>query len=407
MASHELPTGCTLNHPEPLAELSFFLTRELRRVDSQIARVNVASVQHCEPDDLPVNPPEAWEAVLRMTAAMAIAARAAGLKSKEVARQDFGGKDTEHLDQAKRSVDGAAVTAGEQVLGRSRAHIVVKAGEGIRDDSPGAQLDQVLGQDGSELHAVIDYVDGTGLAARGLPGALSLGALGSNIRRTPDLKAFAILAPRAVLAELGDWQSPTELALETLRAVAAARGVGVRDLRVLTHSRDVGAPQLSWYQFLEENAGEVVIPDPISVEPPYILTRATDSQSLQPKIDCLIGVMGLVELIYAALLLDLSAPDDAIHFRLVSGSSAKDLMAAPVKAFNLTERDLMWAETAGLDHWGRHSSDSFIPPGSALCATMFAVTANRALDLSPASENRVEGLLLLCGGQQLRVNIEY
>ena len=396
-----------MNHPEALAQLSTFLTRELRRVDSQIARVNVASVHRYEHGDLPVNPPEVWEAILGMTAAMAKAARAAGLKSRDVARQDLGGTYKGDLDLAKRSVDGAAVDAGEQVLERSRARIVVKAGEGIRAESPGAQLDQVLGHNGPELHAVIDYVAGTGLAARGLPGALSLGGLGSNIRRAPDLKAFAILAPRSVLAELGDWQSPTELALETLGAIATARGVGVRDLRVLTHSRDVGAPQQSWYQFLQDNAGEVVVPDPISVEPPYILTRGSGSQSRQPKIDCLIGVMGLVELIYAALLLDLLAPDDAIHFRLVSGSSAKDLMATPVKAFNLSERDLDWAEAAGLDHLGRYSSDAFIPPGSSLCATMFAVTANPILGLSPPSAIRVDGLLLLGGGQAIRMNIEY
>ena len=396
-----------MNHAEALTELSTFLTRELRRVDSQIALVDVPSVQSYEEGDLPINPPEVWEGILRMTAAMASAARAAGVASREVTRPDSSDKEGGYLNDAKRSVDGAAVAAGERILGRSAARIVVKAGEGIRDDSPGAQLDQVLGRDGSELHAVIDYVDGTGLAARGLPGALSLGALGSSIKRAPDLKAFAILAPRAVLGQLDDWQSPTGLAMETLRGIASARGVGVHDLTVLTHSRDVGAPQQSWYRFLQDHAGDVIVPDPISVEPPYILTRGANGQSIQPKIDCLIGVMGLVELIYAALLLDLFAPGDAIHFRLVSGSSAKDLMASPVKAFNLTERDLLWAATAGLDQQDRYSSDTFIPPGSSLCAAMFAVTANPILGLSPASADRVDGLLLLHGGQQLRVTVEY
>jgi hypothetical protein len=332
----------------------------------------------------------AWafdEADLRLLAAMAAAAKAAAQVGHE--RPADGARS---LSATKRAVDGAATAAGEELLRYARSRIEIRAGEGLRDDSPGAQLGQVFGADGAARHAVIDYVDGTGLAATGQPNALALGALGEDVSRTPDAKVFTVMGPRDDVSDV-ELTSPRAAAAQAVQALAGT-GAWKGTLRVLTHTTDVG-PQRTWYDYLRGLGVLLEVPSPIAVEPPYILSLAREER---PTVDCMIGVMGLVELVFASMLLDLLRPEYAFKFRLVGSTNAKDLLSDPPLAYHLGEEDLVVAESGGLVPETEYMSDAFVRPGSATFGAIFAVTASPLLGLPAARPDAVSGLLVRRGG---------
>lgn len=332
--------------------------------------------------------------LLAALASASRAARAEGVRS--IDKTDF--------DWVKRAVDGAATSAGEKVLNSSTARIVVRAGEGARDKSPGAVLDQTFGHGLTSMHAVLDYVDGTGLVAAGLPNALSLGALSRKVERAPDLKAFAVFGPRQVVSQLDAWQSPEETATSAFHGLQHLRGCSANDLTVLTHSRDVGRPQDEWYDFLRARVGELIVPDPIAVEPPFVLSTMLP---LGPRVDLLVGVMGLVELLYAAVLLDLGGSDYCFRFRVVSSTSAKDLAGDCPRAFDLCPTDSRIVREAGLDQGLVYSSEDFLGPGSSEVAGMFAVTENTMLKMGAASAAETHGIVALPRGVFMRLDVHY
>ncbi|WP_164863576.1 fructose-bisphosphatase class II [Agromyces sp. LHK192] len=89
------------------------------------------------------------------------------------------------------AVDGAAVTALRAALDRLPMEATVVVGEGEKDDAPMLAPGERLGArapDAPAFDLAIDPVDGTRLAAAGLPGSLVVVAV----------------APRGALAELGD-----------------------------------------------------------------------------------------------------------------------------------------------------------------------------------------------------------
>ena len=81
----------------------------------------------------------------------------------------------------KNLVDGAAVAAMRDVLGRVRMDGVVVIGEGEKDEAPMLYIGERIG-DGSDLQVdiAVDPIDGTTLVAKGLPGAISAIALSSR-----------------------------------------------------------------------------------------------------------------------------------------------------------------------------------------------------------------------------------
>ena len=81
----------------------------------------------------------------------------------------------------KNLVDGAAVAAMRDVLGRVRMDGVVVIGEGEKDEAPMLYIGERIG-DGSDLKVdiAVDPIDGTTLVAKGLPGAISAIALSSR-----------------------------------------------------------------------------------------------------------------------------------------------------------------------------------------------------------------------------------
>jgi fructose-1,6-bisphosphatase/sedoheptulose 1,7-bisphosphatase-like protein len=312
----------------------------------------------------------------------------------------------------KRRVDACATRAAESILREFDAPLYVVAGEGPGEQMPGAFAGQRLGRSPidhqeSIWNGIFDYVDGTLLSVLGLPGALALGGLGMGMRSVPDLQAYAILVPQEITDELDITTVPEAHAVTAIDAIMRTCGPATRgELRVVTHSDDTGPFHHNLIRKLQAaGVGHVIVPDPVIIEAPYVLARAGFVSS---RIDTIIGVLGFPELMLAALLLDLLAPEFTFVFRVASlnGTRSPAETLAPLFKFSATE-------LADLDRFGwqpgrQYMGSHMVPAGSGRCAVLFAVTDNPLLRLrGPRMRNgltSVDGLLVERGKvTQIRV----
>jgi fructose-1,6-bisphosphatase II len=131
----------------------------------------------------------------------------------------------------KNAVDGAAVEAMRTALRDARLAGIVVIGEGEKDEAPMLYHGEEVGTgEGPSLDIAVDPIDGTTLASRGGPGAISVIAAaprGALFRtRVPYMEKLVTgPAGRGVV----DIEAPLE---ENLRRLAAARGREVSDLIV-------------------------------------------------------------------------------------------------------------------------------------------------------------------------------
>ncbi len=137
----------------------------------------------------------------------------------------------------KNLVDGAAVAAMREVLGRIQMDGVVIIGEGEKDRAPMLYLGERIG-DGSEpkVDIAVDPVDGTTLTAKGLPGALSVIALsGRGTMNYP--RQFHYVDKLVVGHEARDAVHIDAPVAENLRNVARATKRSVADITVVVLDR--------------------------------------------------------------------------------------------------------------------------------------------------------------------------
>ncbi|MDQ0892894.1 fructose-bisphosphatase class II [Agromyces ramosus] len=134
------------------------------------------------------------------------------------------------------AVDAAAVDALRAALATVAADGRIVAGEGEKDDAPMLHPGERFGTgSGPAVDVAVDPVDGTRLAAAGLPGSMAILAAAPR-------GAFLDLGPAHYLDKLVhagagaglDLTLPVE---ENLALLAAARGCRVTDLRVAVQSR--------------------------------------------------------------------------------------------------------------------------------------------------------------------------
>jgi fructose-1,6-bisphosphatase II len=131
----------------------------------------------------------------------------------------------------KNAVDGAAVEAMRTALRGAVLAGIVVIGEGEKDEAPMLYHGEEVGTgDGPSLDIAVDPIDGTTLASRGGPGAISV------IAAAPRGALFRTRVPymeKLVTGPAGhgvvDIEAPLE---ENLRRLAAARGREVSDLIV-------------------------------------------------------------------------------------------------------------------------------------------------------------------------------
>ncbi len=129
-------------------------------------------------------------------------------------------------------VDGAATDAMRPVLGTIPMRGVVVIGEGEKDDSPMIYAGEHIGSgQGPLVDVAVDPIDGAGLTAKGLPNAISVIALadrGSMYDPGPCVYMDKVVVGPGLI-DVVDVHAPVE---DTIRAIAKARGVDVRDVTI-------------------------------------------------------------------------------------------------------------------------------------------------------------------------------
>lgn len=318
------------------------------------------------------------------------------------------------LNDRKVKVDGAATEAAEKILRQAPFRIRVAAGEGERDDSPGAHSGQWLGVPDSTalvVDGVFDYVDGTELAATNQPGALTLGGFGSAVRAVPDLQAYAVLAPVGLLDDLEIMSRPEDGVVSLLSRIAESAGKLPGDMTVATHSVHSKPMHRTLIDLMRGCVREVLVPELVTVEPPYLLSLIGLSK---PRIDSMIGAIGLSELAFAAGLVDLVAPGLGFVFRpaSISGPRAEPHLTSLDALFKFSEDEEAALRSDGWDVARQYTSKDLVRPGSSRAAALFAVTDNPALGLSgPEAEGEdvayVEGFLVKPRARVGRIRLGY
>ncbi|MFD4539725.1 fructose-bisphosphatase class II [Streptomyces bauhiniae] len=322
--------------------------------------------------------------------------------------------DAMSLNDRKVAVDGAATEAAERILSQAPFRIRVAAGEGERDDSPGAHSGQWLGAGNASsttLDGVFDYVDGTELAATAEPGALALGGFGTGVRAVPDLQAFAVLLPDGLMDSVDIMSRPEDFVTGLLDRIAEASGKDTGDLTVATHSVASNPMHRTLIDLMRKRVGEVLVPERVTVEPPSLLSLIGLSK---PRIDSLIGAIGLSELAFAAGLLDLMAPRHGFVFRpaSIAGPRAEPRLTSLDSLFEFSEDEEVSLRSDGWDKNRQYTSEDLVRPGTSTAAALFAVTDNPALGLrGPTSDEEglthVEGLLIKPAARVARIRLGY
>lgn len=134
----------------------------------------------------------------------------------------------------REAVDGAAVAAMRAALAGVEADGRVVVGEGEKDDAPMLHLGERFGTGrGPAIDVAVDPVDGTSLAAAGLPGAMAIMAVAPR-------GAFLDIGPGHYMAKLVS--RVLGLGLEapigrTVARIAEVRGVPPAEVRVAVQDR--------------------------------------------------------------------------------------------------------------------------------------------------------------------------
>src|ERR1700723_4333204 len=137
----------------------------------------------------------------------------------------------------KEGADGAAVQAMRVVLQTVSMDGVVVIGEGEKDEAPMLYNGERLG-DGSapEVDIAVDPLEGTTLAAHGMPSALAVIALSSKGTMFDPGPCVYMekMAGRPEIADLLDLDRPLT---ETVKLIAERKGTQVRDVMVVVLDR--------------------------------------------------------------------------------------------------------------------------------------------------------------------------
>ena len=144
----------------------------------------------------------------------------------------------------KEGADGAAVDAMRIVLDSVPMDGVVVIGEGEKDEAPMLYNGEHIG-DGTppEVDIAVDPLEGTTLAAKGMPNALAVIALserGTMFNPGP-IVYMEKLAGAEDIADLLDLDRPLT---KTIELVAERRGVEINDIMIVSLERDRHTEQL-------------------------------------------------------------------------------------------------------------------------------------------------------------------
>jgi fructose-1,6-bisphosphatase II len=132
----------------------------------------------------------------------------------------------------KNGADGVAVNAMRSLIGSVSMNGVVVIGEGEKDDAPMLFNGERVGDGtGPEADVAVDPIDGTTLAAKGMPNAISVLAVADR-GSMYDPSAVFYMEKLVVGAEAADVIDITAPIRNNLRWIAKAKGERVADLTV-------------------------------------------------------------------------------------------------------------------------------------------------------------------------------
>jgi fructose-1,6-bisphosphatase II len=137
----------------------------------------------------------------------------------------------------KNGADGAAVNAMRQLINTVSMNGVVVIGEGEKDNAPMLYNGEQVGDgSGAECDVAVDPIDGTRLAALGMPNAIAVIAVGARGSMYDPSAVFymekLVTGPEA--ADAVDIERPVG---DNIRAVARAKGSSVEDVTVIILDR--------------------------------------------------------------------------------------------------------------------------------------------------------------------------
>lgn len=132
----------------------------------------------------------------------------------------------------KNGADGAAVNAMRQLIGTVSMNGVVVIGEGEKDDAPMLFNGERVGDgSGAEADVAVDPIDGTTLAAKGMPNAIAVIAVAERGAMYDPSAVFymekLVVGPES--AEVVDISAPVA---HNLKQIARSKGEHVDDLTV-------------------------------------------------------------------------------------------------------------------------------------------------------------------------------
>lgn len=255
-------------------------------------------------------------------------------------KNSIGAATDETLDSVKKRIDITAAHAFREVIERGEffKQVAVSEAKDEFGEIVPDPLAKLVSTDKSRYSLAVDVVDGTTLTAKGLPGAYSLAAAAKGLQRFPDLRAYAIMAPGDVL-DVIDWEMEPEDVVPTLIAELCKYNGSCqpRDIRVVTHSFDIGQHHKMLIKALQQAGVEVIVPDVVIVEAPYVLSTAL---GMGKAPHAMIGVFGLPEVVINTLLLGILATDYRIDFRIASNMMLKDRQENTLRArFNFSDSE--------------------------------------------------------------------
>lgn len=222
-----------------------------------------------------------------------------------------------------RDIDAQASEVFDRIIAHCNAAVVgAEAKDSVGNIEPGPSVDLSLRLNKDRPGISVDVVDGTKLAAAGLPEAVGLAAIVPGLKAFPDLQALALLIPAAIRNQI-DLSIPIDQNIENIcRHIARGLGKKVGDLSIMTHS--VKENKMHHQGIIDKMRAlgiAVIVPEITTIEAPYVLNAFGIGEQ---AVDAIIGVFGLPETIFNTILAkNLAHFDKELIFRIAPNSPIK------------------------------------------------------------------------------------